>query len=89
MRRKLFSFFHELSWIPRLYDRVVLRHPFVSILFLMVLFAALISGVQFFRLDASADSLILENDLDYKRFVEVIDRYGTTEFAVVTFTPKK
>ncbi len=88
MRRKLFSPSLGLSWIPRLYDRVILRRPVVSILLLTVLFAALVSGVKFFRLDASADSLILENDLDYKRFVDVIDRYGTTEFAVVTFTPK-
>ncbi len=88
MRRKLFSPLQGLSWIPRLYDRVVLRRPVISILFLTVLFAALISGVQFFRLDASADSLVLEGDLDYKKFVEIVDRYGTTEFALITFTPK-
>jgi hypothetical protein len=42
-----------------------------------------------FKLDASADSLLLEGDQDLKLFRETIDRYATKEFLFVTFTSKE
>jgi predicted RND superfamily exporter protein len=41
-----------------------------------------------FRLDASADSLILENDEDYKYFREINKTYGTARYLLVTYKPK-
>ena len=41
-----------------------------------------------FKLDASADSLLLEDDEDLRIFRELIDRYQTKEFLFVTFTPE-
>ncbi len=40
-----------------------------------------------FKLDASADSLLLDDDKDLKLFRETLDRYATKEFLFVTFTP--
>ena len=40
-----------------------------------------------FKLDASADSLLLEDDKDLKLFRETIERYTTKDFLFVTFTP--
>jgi len=40
-----------------------------------------------FKLDASADSLLLEDDKDLKIFRDLIERYDTKEFLFVTFTP--
>jgi len=39
-----------------------------------------------FKLDASADSLLLEDDKDLQLFRETIERYTTKEFLFVTFT---
>jgi len=39
-----------------------------------------------FKLDASADSLLLEDDKDLQFFRETIERYTTKEFLFVTFT---
>ncbi|MAJ91430.1 MAG: hypothetical protein CMF40_04490 [Legionellales bacterium] len=41
-----------------------------------------------FQLDASADSLLLEDDQDLQFFRETIERYSTKEFLFVTFTSK-
>tara|TARA_Y100000996_G_scaffold409964_1_gene391483 strand:- start:56 stop:2434 length:2379 start_codon:yes stop_codon:yes gene_type:complete len=42
-----------------------------------------------FKLDASADSLILENDEDLTKYRKTIENYSTKDFIVMTFTPKK
>ncbi|WP_287418995.1 MMPL family transporter [Reinekea sp.] len=49
----------------------------------------LILGYQtrHFALDASAESLLLENDSSLEYFREVSERYGSQEFLVLTFTP--
>ena len=40
-----------------------------------------------FKLDASSDSLLLENDKDLKYLREVSERYGSKDFLVLTYTP--
>ena len=40
-----------------------------------------------FKLDASSDSLLLENDQDLRNFRELAQRYGVREFLFVTLTP--
>lgn len=40
-----------------------------------------------FKLDASADSLLLDDDKDLKLFRETLDRYETKEFFFITFAP--
>jgi len=42
-----------------------------------------------FKLDASADSLILENDKDLITYRNIIQRYQTKEFLVITYTPNE
>ena len=44
-------------------------------------------GAKNFRLDASADTLILENDEDLKYARLIAARYGTRDFLVLTYTP--
>ena len=43
---------------------------------------------QNFKLDASADSLLLDDDKDLKIFRETAERYTTREFLFVTFDPE-
>jgi hypothetical protein len=73
--------------LPRWYDQVVLRQPIAT---LIVVAALTLTGgwfAQDFRLDATAESLTLQNDadLDYSRSINA--RYGSNNFLIVTFTP--
>ena len=58
----------------------------IGITFLIVAFFAWYT--QYFRLDASADSLLLENDPDWEFFRQVGNRYGIREFVVVAYIPQ-
>lgn len=71
----------------RAYDRIVLQHPALVMAAVLLVAIALSFGLPNFKLDASADSLTLENDDDLDYFREVNERYGSGDFLVVTFTP--
>ncbi|WP_223427144.1 efflux RND transporter permease subunit [Alcanivorax limicola] len=69
------------------YQRLVLRHPVIWLVILSLVSAAAIWESRNFRLDASAESLVLENDESLAFYREVSKRYGGSEFLVVTFEP--
>lgn len=71
-----------------LYNRTVLRHPLTSLLAVIALTVAMALGLPNFKLDASADSLTLEHDDDLNFFREVVQRYGSDNYLIVTFSPK-
>jgi len=78
MRRRLF----------RLYRQYLLRHP-VAVLACTLLLVVLVgSQANHFRLDASADSLVLEGDRDLATYRELRRRYTSDDFLVVAVTPK-
>ena len=79
--------FRFLRWGMRAYDRLILHHPVLVLLVSALIFLAFGLGIRDFRLDASADTFILENDQDYLYSEEVLKRYGTSEFVLVTFSP--
>ena len=70
------------------YSRYILNRPIFVILALLGLFSYLGFHARDFRLDASADSLILENDADYKYFREINKTYGTSQYLLMTYKPK-
>lgn len=69
------------------YRSAVIHHPrpVLSLVFLIGLFFVLF--IPDFKLDASADSLLLENDQDLKAYREISRRYQTRDFLLLTFTP--
>ena len=74
------------SDFARAFDRDVLGRPRLT-LFLM----ALITGislwfVQDFALDASSDSLLLENDQDLRYYRGIRARYGNEAYLMITYT---
>ncbi|MBW1896077.1 MAG: MMPL family transporter, partial [Deltaproteobacteria bacterium] len=77
---------HSLT--TRFYDKVILKWPGVVILFLLAVVSFLGYKAQDFKLDASAETLILETDEDlrYSRLIE--SRYGYDDYLLITFTPK-
>ena len=72
----------------KLYGELVFGRPWlvIGVTFLIVAFFAWYT--QYFRLDASADSLLLENDPDWEFFRQVENRYGIREFVVVAYIPQ-
>lgn len=70
------------------YQQLILGYPKLVLLFLLALLVFFGLQARDFKLDASADSLLLENDEDLRIYREVSKRYATQEFLFVTFTPK-
>ncbi len=75
------------SLLSDYYFALILRHP-LSVLLLVTLCIGFFGAhAPSFRLDASADSLVLENDqaLDYYRSIRA--RYGSDDYLIATYTP--
>ena len=73
----------------RLYQSIVIGKPktILALLVLCLLFFGYYT--KDFKLDASSDTLLIENDPDLKYLREITDRYGAKEFLILTFTPKE
>lgn len=71
------------------YKKCVIEKPLIGIVFSALVVASLSFFVTNFKLDASADSLVLENDkaLEYYRSIKA--RYGSDDFLIVTYKPYK
>lgn len=76
------------KWIAELHENTVLRFPKVTLLVLALILAAFASGVPNFKLDASADALLLENDKDLRAFRQMTMRYKTRDFMFIAVVPK-
>lgn len=72
----------------RQYFALVLEHPLPGLLLLALVLGLAGSQAPKFRLDASADSLILENDDDLHYYREMSQRYAESDSVVVTYTPE-
>ena len=83
MKNKIMS-----KLVAEQYEFIVFGRPRLVILALSLFVAFFAWHAQNFRLDASADSLLLENDpvLEFSR--EVSERYGTGDSVIVAYTPK-
>ena len=73
--------------ISHLYLHLILKNPKRVLVVLLIILLGMSSYASNFKLDASADSLILENDNDLLTYRESIERYSTKEFIVMTYTP--
>ena len=71
------------------YQNIVIQKPklIFTLLFLVLLSFGYFS--KDFKLDASSDTLLLENDPDLNYLREVKKRYGSKDFLVLTYTPEK
>ena len=72
------NFLHLISEYPK---------SNITILLFISLFLGL--GISNFKLDASSDTLLLENDPDLKLYRENSEKYGSNDFLIVTFSPKQ
>ncbi len=74
--------------LARQYEKLVFDKPWLVICASAVIVALFAWFAQDFRLDASADSLLLENDPDWEYFRQVGNRFGVREFVVVAYAPQ-
>ncbi|MFO7765007.1 MAG: MMPL family transporter [Pelovirga sp.] len=74
--------------IISIYEQLVLHHPLVTLTLLLALIASVGFFAKDFHLDASADSLMLENDKDLRYFRQINARYGTSEFLIISYSPE-
>ena len=62
-------------------------NPFITIMLVFSFLGVFSYNIQYFELDASSDSLLLENDEDLRYYRNIKARYGDDEFLVVTISP--
>ena len=67
----------------------ITQKPKLSLIAIALLLITALMGSSNFKLDASSETLLLENDPDLKLYRDSIDTYGSTDFLVVTVTPFK
>lgn len=72
----------------RLYQNTVLRHPLITLGLIAMVTIFFLAHINEFELDASADSLILENDAALNDYREIREQYGSDDFLIVTYSPK-
>ncbi len=75
------------QFLLALYERVVLRHPLTVLVLLALLTAGAASQLGKLRIDASADSLLLQGDPSLEFFREVSKRYSSEDFLLLTWQP--
>jgi predicted RND superfamily exporter protein len=66
----------------------VLGRPVLTLGLVAVLVLAFCWFVPQFRLDASSDSLVLEDDQDLRYYRSIRARYGSDDYLIVTYTPR-
>ena len=70
------------------YTAVVLDRPLLTIVILLLVVGVLGYQSRNFRIDASTETLLLENDQDLRYAREIYKRYGIQDFLLIAFTPQ-
>ena len=75
--------------ISDIYFKWVIEKPVWALVFVTLIVVGFSYHIPKFKLDASAESLVLENDnaLEYYRKISKV--YGSDDFLVITYSPKK
>jgi len=71
------------------YDRLVLQQPLGALIAVTMVAVFFLLHIPEFELDASADSLVLENDTSLKYYRGVREQYGSDDFLIVTYSPQQ
>ena len=74
-------------WFLKFYKSAVIRNPTISLfaVFLLVTFFTVHSTKL--KLDASSESIVLENDQDLKYYRSMLETYGSDDFLIITYSP--
>ena len=72
--------------MENIYRLVLEKYSKYALFFIIVTISFFLYNIKYFQIDASSDTLILEQDKDLKKFRNVIDDYSSSDFLIVTFT---
>ena len=75
--------------MEKLYLSILGKHSKIALLFFFITIIFFAYSSKDFQLDASSDTLILEQDQDLKEYRKIINNYGSSDFLIVTFTDKR
>ena len=75
--------------VKKFYDNIVLKYPIIVLVALLLAISTLAYNATKLEIDASAETLLLDDDKDLKFSREVNKRYYNPNFLVVTYTPKE
>ena len=73
----------------RLYQNSVLKNPKAMFALLIILILSFGYYSKDFRLDASSETLLIEDDPDLTYLKEITKRYGSKDFLILTYTPNE
>ena len=74
------------SNLLRLYDKIILERPVATLLVTFSVILFFVYHIPEFKLDASGDSLVLENDTDLHFHRTITERYGTSDVLLLTYS---
>ena len=72
--------------VSKLYKNIIIEKPRFTFAILLIILLTFGYFSKNFQLDASSDTLLLENDPDLKYLREVNKKYGSKDFLVLTYT---
>ncbi len=73
--------------LANFYEKNIIEKPKLVFSILVLILITAFYFTKDFRLDASSETLLLENDPDLKYLNEINERYGAKEFLVLTYSP--
>lgn len=73
----------------KLYDTLILKYPLFFLLISSIFVAYLSYNSKNMQIDASAQTLLLDDDEDLKFYRETYKKYENSNFLLVTYSPKK
>ena len=73
----------------KIYDTLIFKYPILFLLISSLLVIYLSYNAKNMQIDASAETLLLEDDEDLRFFRESFKKYQNSNFLIVTFSPKK
>lgn len=79
----------DISIFARLYEKAFLRLPLVVVLFYVAGMLFFGYHIKDFRMDASSDSLVLENDSDLKYYEATRELFGTDDYIILAIALHK
>ena len=74
--------------LANFYQKNIIEKPKIIFSILLLILITAFYYSKDFKLHASSETLLLENDPDLKYLNEINDRYGAKEFLVLTYSPK-
>ena len=75
--------------MEKYYISMFKRHAKIALILILTILCFFFYNIKDFQLDASSDTLILEQDTDLKKYRAIIEDYGSSDFLIVTFTDQK